>query len=1525
MSAQQILLDVLNRGVQVGVDGQDLSVRAVKGALTSDHREQMQSTKADLIEFIGAGRRLARMSFAQRRMWFIDQLTPGSALYTATAATYRLRGPVDATALASAINTVIQRHEALRTTFPFVNGEPVQSIQAVLAIDLPLTDFSDHPAENRESLAIERASAIVRRPFDLARGPLFRPELIRIDSNDHILVLPMHHIVNDGWSVGVLYRELQELYGADVSGRAPMLPTLKQQYADISEQQYRITESSDGADQLSYWKQQLGGTIPVLNLAGDRAHTASPEFEGARVRTMMDPTIGESLKRLGRKEGASLFMVGLSAYFVLLQRYTRNEDIVVGSPIAGRTLDHSEEVLGLFVNTVALRASVQPDDSIREVIRSVRDTAIGAFANQDVPFDHVVAEVQPDRDLTHSPLFRVMFVLQNAPIPAATMGDARLEPMELDTGTAKFDMSLELVECADGIRATLEYNTELFDEARAQCVLRHYETLLHSMAEDPDQRVADVAMIIVAERQQLTIEFNNTEKTFADMRPVHVRFAEWADRQPDATAVLWENGSLTYAELNRVADGIANELHAARVGRNDIVAVCVPRSPEMIAGQLAVLKAGAAYLSLDPEHPYDRLAHMVRDAGARMLLLSKEHAAEFPDMATISIDLESEGCRDVAFDMNETQPDDLAYVIYTSGSTGTPKGVAIEHGGLSNLAAWHQDAFDVNETDRGSQLASPAFDASVWEIWPYLSAGAALALCPDDVRTEPAAFRDWLLAERVTVGFAPTDVIESMFAFDWPAETSLHHLLTGGAWLNERPPTGLPFTVVNNYGPTENSVVTTSGVVSPVGEAPRLPTIGRPIANHQVYVLDENLRVAPLGVPGELYIGGTGLAREYLNDADRTESHFVNGPADSSSPHRLYKTGDRGRFLADGCIQFLGRSDHQVNVRGYRIELGEIETAAQTHTDVVEAVAMPLAEDHESEMHGRDFGLRLFVCSRESDALPANGEIEQTHVRQWRTLYDDTYADSPINIDPALNIIGWNSSYTGAPIPMEEMREWRDCTVDRLRALNPKRVLEIGCGTGMILAELAPECESYLAVDFSAEALDYVRTNLVERRGLHQVELMQASAHELEGLDGRTFDLVILNSVVQYFPSATYLRGVIENATRLAERGGAVFVGDVRNYALQNQFQTMVQVHSAPSETSAALLTNRINRSIAAEEELLVDPQLFHRVATELPCVSGVHTLIKRGRSENELSQFRYDALLWIGEMKAELPEDSIEWRGDDSCLEEVRGALRSTKIESLRLTGIPNGRMSEAERLWKTLEKGASSEETIHSLLNRDPSNYGVDPESFAELFPDVPYSISFHCALTDSCQYDVLFVRNDAQSRAVCDHAGSESSSSPDTNAPLEAGHLRGLVSELREHLLRQLPAYMIPNRIVPLASFPRTASGKVDRQALCVIDDAAPVASRYVAPRTELEESVVGMWQGILGIERVGVEDNFFELGGHSLLATQLVAQICEAFGVELPLRELFVSPTPAGIAVAIEEALMREIEDLTEDEAARLVAS
>jgi acyl-CoA synthetase (AMP-forming)/AMP-acid ligase II len=533
----------------------------------------------------------------------------------------------------------------------------------------------------------------------------------------------------------------------------------------------------------------------------------------------------------------------------------------------------------------------------------------------------------------------------------------------------------------------------------------------------------------------------------------------------------------------------------------------------------------------------------------------------------------------------------------------------------------------VTANDRGSQLASPAFDASVWEIWPYLSAGASVAICPDGVKSEPAAFRDWLLAERVTVSFAPTDLAERLFTLDWPAAVSLRYLLTGGARLMTRPGKTLPFHVANNYGPTENSVVTTSGIVDPDETGP--PSIGRAIANHSVYVLDEALRLAPLGVPGELCVGGPGLAHGYVNDDEKTERSFVH----LSNGERVYCTGDLVRMSPDGALQFLGRIDGQLNVLGHRIEPTEIEAAACAHPGVTDAAVLPLNDGD------RATGLRLLVAGNGAET----GDTSDCHVDRWRTLYDDTYSDHADTPDPSLNTIGWNSSYTGAPISASEMREWRDETVKRLRALQPKRVLEIGCGTGMLLAQLAPECHRYTGVDFSQHALEYVRSRIVEPRDWRHVTLHLAAAHELDAIHDGPFDLVILNSIVQYFPSGEYLRRVLESAIARTADSGTVFVGDVRDRSLLEAFHTDVHLANEPGHLSVSAITKRVQ----SEEELLIDPLFFHDLSCEHDAICTTHTFIKRGEAENELTKYRYDALIHVGSGEAATQAETLAWGTD--------------------------------------------------------------------------------------------------------------------------------------------------------------------------------------------------------------------------------------------------------------------------------------
>jgi amino acid adenylation domain-containing protein len=1456
------------------------------------------------------------LSFSQRRLWFLDQLEPGSAFYN-----FPLAVPfniaVNTAVLERAINEVVRRHEALRTVFDAVGGEPVQIVLPDLALPLAVIDLRHLDRELQDAEVVRLAAEMAQRPFDLARGPLLRTALLRRDREDHVFLLVMHHIISDGWSLGIFWRELIALYNAFYINRPSPLPDLPIQYADYAVWQRERLQGEKLAELISYWKRQLAG-MPVLQLPTDRTRPPILSYRGAFQEIVLPGSLTHALRMLSQREGTTLFMTIFAAFAVLLQRYTAQDDIVVGSYVASRDRAELEELIGFFINSLVLRADLNGDPTFRTLLGRVREMALNAYAHQELPFEKLVEELQPERDLSRNPLFQVSFQLFSAQIDrGAPTGPGGGPTIDLNRGMAIFDLAVNVWEGPEGLSGHIEYSTDLFDAATISRLAAHFRTLLKSIVTSPGARLSTLQILSEVEQRQLLVDWNETRAAMPNAC-VHQQFEEHVRRNPDAVAVAADGEELSYVELNRRANRLAHRLFELGVGRGALVGICVERGIHMMVGILAILKAGAAYVPLDPSYPPERLAFMLDDSDV-MVLLSEQRTAQCLSphhIRVLLLDEESVSIGGTEANPDVTVvPDDLCYVIYTSGSTGRPKGVMGPHRGTVNRLQWMWTAYPFEEGEIVCQKTALSFVDSIWEIFGGLLKGVKTVVLAEDTVKDPRKLVTALAGAKISRIVLVPSLLRVLLASGIDLAGELPALkywtLSGEA---------LPYDLyadfrkdvpgarlLNLYGSSEVAADVLCCDLNVVELTNRSVPIGRPIANTEALVLDRHRNLVPVGVPGELHVGGQGVARGYHKRPDLSAEKFIANPFADTASDFLYKTGDLVRYRRDGQLEYLGRLDHQVKVRGYRIELGEVESVLAEHRQVREAVASVVQSREDSR-------LIAYVVPADIDEADALANSSQELASRWKTVWDETYLNNVVG-SGSFNTVGWNSSYSGEPISAAEMRQWVDQTVDRVLSFKPRRVLEIGCGTGLILLRVAPHCTQYVATDYSRVALDQVRSEIEKAPGKYDnVGLYEREATDLTGLH-EPYDLVILNSVIQYFPSVEYLVQVLNAAIRSTVPTGAILIGDVRSLALLRAFHTAVELHHAADTLTTDVLNARIQKQVAEETELVVDPIVFHGFG---PDVSQVTVDLKRGTLINEVMQFRYDVTLRREQApRVSAPERWLDWSAALLSIDQIRTVLVTEMPETLGIVGISNARISTPLKALQLL--GAQPFKNVgelHSCVERL-GNDGIDPETLWALGRQLGYevAIGFLKSSADG-RYDVIFRRGDPSAPAgnfgfPSAEIRRQGNGEQHVSNPVAGIASQSLVTRLRAYLQKRLPQHMVPASIVLLDRFPRTPSGKIDRNALPAPDTVRDRAiNTYQPPRSKTERRLAAIWADVLNIERVSVADNFFELGGHSLLATQLVSRIRVEFGNELPVRAIFEAPTISALAVKLDHQVTQD---------------
>jgi amino acid adenylation domain-containing protein len=1645
------------------------------------------------------------LSFAQQRLWFIEQLEPGTGAYNLPVA-YRLRGPVNLRALEQALNEIVRRHEALRTTFSFMGGDSVQMIAPALTLRVGLTDLRRlSPAQMTEFVSKES-----REPFDLSRGPLIRAGLLQSGEDEHILLIVVHHIVADGWSMSVLLRELSVFYESCLQERSAALPDLPVQYADFAVWQREWLQGAILQTQLSYWREKLKNAPQVLELPVDRRRPATQTYSGARRSLSVSKTTSEALKALGRREGATLFMVMLSAFKILLFRYTGQADLIVGTPIAGRNRAELEPLIGFFVNSVALRTDLSGNPTFTELLKRVREVALSAYANQDLPFEKLVQDLQPKRDLSRSPFFQVMFQARHYSEVLRLPG-IRAERFEFDTGIAKFDLALDILDKPEGMSCVFRYNIDLFDETTIRRMSEHFTTLLEGIAQNPEERVSTLPLLTSTERKQrLRPAQAAPSATHAESRSIHGLFELQAQRTPEATAVLYEVEKLTYGELNIRANRLAHFLIRQGVGPETLVGICVERSIEMLIGVLAVLKSGAAYVPLDPVYPKARLDHIINQSRMDRLVTKERwlaHGREFTghvlclDRDAALFEQDKEENPNVALD-----PDNLAYVIHTSGSTGKPKGVSGLHRGVVNYFSYLTQTYRLNAADVVLQVPSLSFDASIRDLLGPLTAGARIIIMDDSRAKEPAALLSYIKERGVTciLSIVPT-LLNELLALASGTERlndSVRLILVSGeplskaACLKARQVFGTDPLLVNQYGPTECTLTSSYHPIEGKDIDWDIAPLGQTIPNARMCLLDNHLNLVPTGVAGEICIGGAGLTRGYLNSPDLTAERFIPDPFSVEPGSRLYRTGDIGRHRSDGNVEYLGRMDHQVKVRGFRIEPGEIEASIREHPSVKEAVIVA-RDDHLGNkrlqayivpLEGSGMGsaeMARFLKERlpaymlpslfvfmDKIPLSPNGKIDRHALpdpplsdrqpsklgtaprtpveKAVAEIWRDVLGVENVSIDDDFFELGGHSLHAtqvvsrlrgklAVRLPLrrlfeaptlaglarcieEEMSAGEKRPDPELRRLPPREGPSLHAGTRCVHQFFEAQVErtpGEIAVAFESETLTYRELNRRANQLANYLRRFGAGPEVRVGIClPRSLNMLVailgvLKAGGAYVPvDPAYPK---ERVAFMLDDAGATMAISERSLR-----ETLTSYHGATvclnSATAMIAAESRENPDHITSAENLAyvvytsgstgrpkGVAITHRsVASLLHWASSLFTeedlrgVLAATSICFDLSVFELFVPLSRGGKV--ILVNSVSDLAALTARDEVTliNTVPSAMLQLLGMKGVPSsvrvinlgGEFVSTELVRQTYDQTNThrvydlygpSEDTVYSTFalrnphapatigrpiadkqvylldsRRQPVPLGAPgelhiggeglargylnrPELTAERFIPHPFSnepgarlyrtgdlarcradgnIEFLGRLDNQVKIRGFRVETGEIEAALGGHPGIRQSIVTAREDHLGEKQLvayivpkkePAAVDDLREYLKDKLPEYMVPSAFVLMDALPLTPNGKVDRQGLAAPEHSRPqIGGGFVPPRTPTEKAIAEVWMESLKLQQIGVHDNFFDLGGHSIKAMNSASKISAKMNLDCPVKLLFLHPTIAELATVLERS-------------------
>ncbi len=1504
MKAEQLFKYMMKEGFQIWKDQEHIGYRAPRKALDDRLKSEIRVLRQELLSLLEEGKTYAPLSNVQENIWILETLHQKGLPQYRALPPLTVKGWLDTEALIWSFNETVKRHEILRTGVEWVCGMPVQVIYGSCKSNIEIRSLTGCGGESPRKAGKEEVKAFIRKGVELGYPPLFKVLILREDESLHTVQVVLHQIISDGWSAGLLMREVERLYNSRIRGETGEFAGTVAQYHDYLLREKDFLDSPDYEEGMKFWQENLKDAPQLQDMPRDICSIRCRTFEAGETWFSLDAALSRNIRTACRKNLVTPFVFMLGGFGLLMKVFTGSRDLVIGVPVANRTDMEFEDVMGRFSNTLPYRIKINNTLTVKEYLSYINRLSMDNYRHQRIPFSHMVESLSPERIPGKNPWFQSLFAFQQSTgnlIPALNgleiWGE---EPFEEYT---PFDLAVQAWECGDKYRFKIEYSRDCFKHSTMELFARRLAKILDIMSASQDISLGEIDYLFPEEKELLLYKWNQTEKGFPqEEHTVAGLFARKALEIPDATALEYGSQKISYFELYTRASRLAGNLMRLGIGRESRVGIYYERSPEMIASILGIMLAGGAYMPIAPENPPGRTRLMLEDACPELILVQDclwDKIGRTGFRTVKHGDVCSPACAEAAgADNRQASNKSLAYIIFTSGSTGRPKGVMVEHGNLANLVHSQLELFKITRKSRVLQFAPLHFDASVSEIFTTLSAGGTLVLAGKNELLPGTGLTRLLKEKRITT----LTITPSILAYlPWDELPDLSVIISAGEQCRDDLVSrwSAPGRIMlNAYGPTEATVCAACGLLG-CGEN-AVSSVGQPIANVCIYILDENMRPVPKGTAGEIYIGGKGVSRGYVNREDLNREVFLKNPFKEEGV--VYRTGDRGRWLDGGEIEFLGRLDDQVKIRGMRIETEEISAVLRSHPLVKNACVLL---DKESK---NGPALNAYLVP---DIRPDNVNRERAKaVGKWQTFYDRHYSRLYNGQDTEAGFAGWNSSYDGKPMPEDQMLEWQSSTVERLLGRRPERVLEIGCGSGLILERLAPHTRLYHATDFSeavlGEAENKVKYDKAEPN--EGMRFFCRPADDFGGLEGNGYDLVIINSVVQYFPDAYYLIKVLNGALRCLGSKGTLFLGDLRNYSLLPAFHTSVELFKSSPDKLLGDLRIKVRQRIREEKELCVSPGFIRKFYRDHPDVDGIEIMPKQMRSQNEISLFRYDVFLHKGQGHAAFPQNTgkeLETAG----MEGLQSHILKSRPRIFALKGLADRELQRYIRAASLVMANEYPKRNIQWLLDR----IGKGTAGGTELY-DIKGFMEEHGYDSraelgeEPGTYDIVFVRRD--SREIWDLMPdihklkqAEEQERECVNAPIVNILRNDLASEMHSFLVSRLPDYMIPKNIIILEEIPVNASGKLDKKELLELTAQYRDNENQNTENNctgKLEEQISAAWSDALERKNIGADKNFFDLGGHSLLVVQVHERLQRDLDMQFPIISIFQYPTIRGLA-------------------------